>query len=144
MEPFQLFKWIDLHIYALILTFYCRVDCTPKDIHQEPKGIVFVSQLLLLFQNCKFCFTTNPTTDLSQTGTMITVSSTCNACKQTYVWKSQPYLLGLFAAGNLLLSFAILKAGGSVTKVLNIFKNMGILAYRKGTFYNHQKYPGLD
>jgi hypothetical protein len=40
---------------------------------------------------------------------------------QTYVWTSQPYLLGLFAAGNLLLSFAILTAGGSVTKVLNIF-----------------------
>ena len=59
---------------------------------------------------------------------------------QTYVWKSQPYLLGLFAAGNLLLSFAILTAGGSFTKVLNIFKNMGILAYRKGTFYNHQRY----
>jgi hypothetical protein len=71
---------------------------------------------------------------------MITVSSRCNACKQTYVWKRQPYLLGLFAAGNLLLSFAILTAGGSVTKVLNIFKNMGILAYRKGTFYNHQRY----
>jgi hypothetical protein len=55
-------------------------------------------------------------------------------------WKRQPYLLGLFAAGNLLLSFAILTAGGSVTKVLNIFKNMGNLAYRKGTFYNHQRY----
>ena len=71
---------------------------------------------------------------------MITVSSTCNACKQTHVWKSQPYLLGLFSAGNLLLSFAILTAGGSVTKVLNIFKNMGILAYRKGKFCNHQRY----
>jgi hypothetical protein len=59
---------------------------------------------------------------------------------QTYVWKSQPYLLGLFSAGNLLLSFAILTAGGSVTNVLNIFKNMGILAYRKGTFYNDQRY----
>jgi hypothetical protein len=109
-------------MYALILTFYCRVDCTPKDIRQEPKGIVFLSQLLLLFQNCKFCFTPNPTTDVSQTGTMITVSSACNACKQTYVWKSLPYLLGLFAAGNLLLSFAILTAGGSVTKVLNILR----------------------
>ena len=60
--------------------------------------------------------------------------------QQLYVWKSQPYLLGCFAAGNLLLSFAILAAGGSVTKVLNIFKNMGILAYQKGTFYNHQRY----
>ena len=101
---------------------------------------MFVSHLLLLFQYCTFCFTPIATTDVTQTGTMITVSSTCNVCKQTYIWKSQTNLLGCFPAGNLLLSFAILTVGGSVTKVLNIFKNMGILAYQKGTFYKHQRY----
>ena len=121
------------------MSFYFRVDCSQTDILHEPKGIVFVSQLLLLFQNCKFCFALSPTNDVVQKGTMITMSSTCNACKQVHVWKSQPSLFGSFAAGNLLLSFAVLTAGGSITKIIKIFNIMGILVYQRETFFRHQR-----
>ena len=41
---------------------------------------------------------------ISQTGTMLSIMSKCSSCDGTYIWKSQPYLLGKFPAGNILLS----------------------------------------
>ena len=71
---------------------------------------------------------------------MVTVFSHCSGCSNTHTWKSQPNLLGLFPAGNLLLSFAVLCAGTSIGKVLLVFKHMGLLVYSKPTFYYHQKH----
>jgi len=109
-------------------------------VQQEPKGIVFLSKLLLLFQYCHLCFATSPHISVSQTGTMITIKTTCSMCQGSYVWQSQPYLLGRFPAGNLLLSFAILCAGASVYKVLLVFKHMGMLVYSQPTYYYHQRH----
>lgn len=99
-----------------------------------------MSNLLLLFQHCHFCFKKNPNISVSQHGTMISVESQCGHCSKTFKWSSQPYLFGRFPAGNILLSFAILCAGGSVRKVLNIFKTMGVLVYNESTFYYHQRH----
>ncbi|CAH3165336.1 unnamed protein product [Porites lobata] len=85
-----------------------RLDLQGKNIREEPKGIVFLSKLLLLFQFCHLCFFSKPKLSVSQTGTLLTVESFCRNCSQTKVWKSQPDLLGKFPAGNLLLSFAVL------------------------------------
>ncbi|CAH3182563.1 unnamed protein product [Porites lobata] len=85
-----------------------RLDLQGKNIREEPKGIVFLSKLLLLFQFCHLCFFSKPKLSVSQTGTLFTVESFCRNCSQTKVWKSQPDLLGKFPAGNLLLSFAVL------------------------------------
>ena len=41
--------------------------------------------------------------------------------------------------GNVLLSLAILMAGASISKVLLIFKHMGLSAYSARTFFFHQK-----
>ncbi|CAH3169872.1 unnamed protein product [Porites lobata] len=85
-----------------------RLDLQGKNIREEPKGIVFLSKLLLLFQFCHLCFFSKPKLSVSQIGTLLTVKSFCRNCSQTKVWKSQPDLLGKFPAGNLLLSFAVL------------------------------------
>ena len=89
-----------------------------KNVREEPKGIVFLSKLLLLFQFCHLCFFAKPKVAVTQTGTMLTIVSECSNCGETYTWRSQPDLLGKFPAGNLLLSFAVLCAGASLRKVV--------------------------
>ena len=43
------------------------------------------------------------------------------------------------AAGNFLLCFAILMAGGSASKVLNIFQHMGLGCVSLRSFFRYQK-----
>ena len=52
----------------------------------------------------------------------------------------QPDLLGRFPAGNPSLSFAVLCAGASVSKVLLVFPHMGLLVYHEPTYYYHQRH----
>ena len=92
-----------------------------KNEREEPKGIVFLSKLLLLFQYCHICFTPNPEVTALKTRTLLTIETKCNKCKEIFTCKSQPFLLGKFPAGNLLLSFAVLCAGASIKKVLLVF-----------------------
>ena len=70
---------------------------------------------------------------------MLTIVSKCSSCDGTYHWNSQPYLLGKFPAGNILLSFAIICAGATVGKVLLVFRHMGLLCYNEVTYYCHQR-----
>lgn len=77
---------------------------------------------------------------VTQTGTMLTIDTKCSNCKEVFTWKSQPFLLGKFLAGNLLLSLAVLCAGASIKKVLSLFKQMGILVYHEPTFNYHQRH----
>ena len=126
-------------LFSFSYTLYFSLDCK-GDVRQEPKGIVFLSQLLLLFQHCHYCLSSKPNISVAQTGTMMTVSSFCKSCRQTQIWKSQPYIFGRFPAGNILLSCAIICAGASVQKVLLVFKHMGLLVYHKPTYYYHQRH----
>lgn len=71
---------------------------------------------------------------------MLSIVSKCSSCDGTYIWKSQPYLLGKFPAGNILLSFAIICAGATVGKVLLVFRHMGLLCYNECTYYYHQRH----
>ena len=70
---------------------------------------------------------------------MLTIVSKCSSCDGTYNWNSQPFLLGKFPAGNILLSFAIICAGATVGKVLLVFRHMGLLCYNEATYYYHQR-----
>ena len=74
---------------------------------------------------------------------MLKVKTVCRnlLCpKRINVWKSQPEIAGTnIPAGNLLLCFAILVAGGSATKVLRVFSHMGLACLSLGTFFRHQK-----
>ncbi|XP_068759957.1 uncharacterized protein [Montipora capricornis] len=117
-----------------------RLHCEGKSCREEPKGIVFLSKLLLLFQYCHLCLARHPHLSVTQTGTMLSIVSKCSSCDGTYIWKSQPYLLGKFPAGNILLSFAIICAGATVGKVLLVFRHMELLCYNECTYYYHQRH----
>ena len=49
------------------------------------------------------------------------------------------WFLGKYPAGNLLLSFSVLVAGASISKVLLVSQHMGLTAYNIHTFIVHQK-----
>ena len=71
--------------------------------------------------------------------TMVTVTQSCSNCgPKPFVWRSQPLVLGRYPAGNILLSFAILMAGASVSKVLLVLRHMGISIYSARTYFVHQ------
>lgn len=132
----QFFKFGSDRVFSLSF----RLEIEGKDCREEPKGIVFLSKLMLLFQFCHLCRSPNPDVTTSQSGTMISVQTKCKECQQSSSWSSQPMLLGKFPAGNLLLSFAILCAGASVKKVLLVLKHINILVYNESTYYYHQKH----
>ena len=123
-----------------VLLFNLRLSHEGKNEREEPKGIVFLSQLLLLFQHCHRCFSSKPDVSVTRSRTMLTLESKCKLCNETITWKSQSHLLGKFPAGNILLSFGILSAGASTTKVLRVFKHMGLLGYNEVTYYYHQRH----
>ena len=85
----------------------------------------------------------NPLVEVKQFGTMAYVTTTCHneRCKKPQnIWKSQPTMPGtMIPAGNFLLSFAILVAGGSASKVIKIFETMGLACISLSTFFRHQR-----
>ncbi|KXJ17797.1 uncharacterized protein LOC110233295 [Exaiptasia diaphana] len=118
------------------------VHISDGNLRDEPKHIVFLSQLLLLFNVCHFCKSDNPLVTRRVIGTMVEVKSACTnlKCRKEYIWKSQPNFPGTrIAAGNLLLCFAILMAGGSISKVSQVFKHMGLSCISLATFFRHQR-----
>ncbi|XP_015776536.1 PREDICTED: uncharacterized protein LOC107354556 [Acropora digitifera] len=117
-----------------------RLNMQGKDVREEPKGIVFISKLLLLFRFCHLCFFPNPEVSMRQTGTMLTIEAKCCNCKEVFEWKSQPFILSKLPAGNLLMSLAVLCAGSSIKKILLVLKHMGVLAFHEPTFYYHQRH----
>ena len=123
-----------------ILYFTCRVE-PGKATHEEPKFIVFYSMLMSLFTMfCFKCKQNKPTVTMKSTGTMVTVYQNCFKCgEHAHKWRSQPLVLGKYPAGNLLLSFGVLMAGASISKVLLVFRHMGLSAYNVRTFFTHQK-----
>ena len=96
----------------------------------EPKFVVFVSQLLLLFNVCPSRNNPDPLVEVTRIGTMAKVATICTnqSCnKKQHTWNSQPDMSGTkIPAGNFLLSFAILISGGFASKVFLLFKHMGL------------------
>lgn len=120
-----------------------RVNQGESDLRKQPKFIVFLSQLLLLFQVCPTCSSKNPLVEVTQVGTMVEVTTSCgnSQCSQKErTWRSQPYVPGTkIPAGNFLLSFGILLCGGSASKVLRLFSHMGLQCISLSTFFRHQR-----
>ena len=135
-------------IPLLIQLFYSptfRLKVTGTNLRTEPKHIVFLTQLLLLFRFCHTCKTDNPALEARQVGTKAVITTTCSnpKCpKQVQTWHtcSQPDMPNsCIAAGNFLLCMAILLAGGSVTKVSHIFTHMGLGCVSLNTFFKYQR-----
>ena len=127
---------------SFLTLFFIRLptNSTSYDVREEPKVIVFIKQLLLLFKTCHLCSANEPSINVILRGTLVTITSSCTDCKQQFVWKSQPLMLDRYYAGNLLLSFSILCAGSSIRKTLLVFKHMGVCVYRESAFYRHQRH----
>ncbi|XP_015779716.1 PREDICTED: uncharacterized protein LOC107357590 [Acropora digitifera] len=78
---------------------------------------------------------------MRQNGTMVTVMQQCRKCKG-FFWNSQsymPHMWQLHPVGNILLSFAVLMGGASVSKVLLLFRHLGLCCYSPVTFFSHQR-----
>ena len=101
---------------------------------------MFYTQILALFSLiCFKCRGEGPKVSMQKNGTMVTVTQCCGNCgPNAFMWRSQPLVLGRYPAGNILLSFAILMAGASVSKVLLVLKHLGICIYSARTYFVHQ------
>ena len=58
---------------------------------------------------------------------------------ETIPMEKPTFILGRYPAGNILLSFATLMAGASISKVLLVFRYFGLAAYSPRTFFYHQR-----
>ena len=108
--------------------------------YNEQKFIVFFSMLLSLFTMvCFKCKKSKPAATMKQRGTMVIVSQHCPKCgENAFHWRSQPLIFGNYPAGNILLSFGVLMAEASISKILLVFRHMGLSAYCPRTFFVHQ------
>ena len=116
-----------LHVF-----FFCRVDSNTTDfMFNQPKFIVFYEMLLKVF--LLFCFNRNA----DKPG--VNDAKRYNGNCEGYVWMSQSYMPhGKYPVGNVLLSFAVLMAGASISKILLVFRHMGLCVYSARTFFAHQ------
>lgn len=116
------------------------------NIRSEPKHIVFLSQLLLLFQFCRSCKTDNPAVEITESGTNVKIKTSCQNvdCKKESTWHSHPFLPGTsIHAGNFLLPLAVVLSGGSAAKVVRILAHMGVGCISLRTFFRHQRVSKL-
>lgn len=113
------------------------------NLRQEPKFIVFLSQLLLLFKFCHYCKTDNPLVEARKAGTAVVITTNCpnpKCGRQQDVWRSQPLMPGSRVnAGDFLLCFSILVSGGSPSKVIHLFQQMGLSGISLTTYFEHQR-----
>ena len=130
-----LYNYISLHIFGLIHSIPLSSN---YNLRAEPKHIVFLSKLLLLFQLCHFCRTENkPKVTATENGTEVVIKAECTnpSCRKEFTWYSQPIMPGTkTAAGNFLLCMATLFSGGSFSRVAQIFQHMGLSCISLNTF----------
>nr|XP_054770487.1 uncharacterized protein LOC129278312 [Lytechinus pictus] len=70
-------------------------------------------------------------------GSQLKIIASCEECDFTSSWYSQPKVGNLFA-GNILLSAAVVLAGGSPTKIVKVFRHMNLMGISYATFMEHQ------
>ena len=111
---------------------------------KEPKFSVFWSSLqtMLSWIYCPSCNShevlTSQCSDGPNMGTLLRVQIFCESCGKSTNWKSQPFVND-YPAGNVLLRAAILFSGSICSKVLLLFKHMGLWTLEKTTFFRHQR-----
>ncbi|XP_044176759.1 uncharacterized protein LOC114964351 [Acropora millepora] len=115
------------------------------NLRTEPKFIVFLSKLLLLFNICPACKSEKPFVEISALGSMVEVTTRCHnpdCPSPRNTWQSQPQMTGTrmpaMPAGNFLLCFSVLLSGASPSKVVQVFKNMGLSCITLKTYFKHQ------
>ena len=137
---------IDIVVYILTKFFGHRdrlLTMEKDNLRSEPKHIVFLSQLLLLFSFCHSCKTDNPLVETREVGTKAVVTTICSnpKCpKKITTWHSQPMMPGTkISAGNFLLCMAVLLAGSSISKARQVFLHMGLGCVSLNTYFRYQR-----
>ena len=86
-----------MNVVKILLLFFNSINLTSA-IHRlslkntnhrtQPKHIVFLSHLLLLFKFCHICKADNRTVEKTEIGTEAVVKTTCNnpQCQKEYTW----------------------------------------------------------
>ena len=131
---------VSSHLVQDLVHYFSRVgQDTP--CYKEPTFIVFFSMLLSLFTMlCFKCKKSQPRATMKQMGITVIVSQHCTICSdKAFPWRSQPLIFGEYPAGNALLSFGVLMAGASISKVLLVMRHTGLCAYSARRFSVHQK-----
>ena len=103
---------------------------------KDRKFLVFESQLMQLFQQCHRCGL-EVKLETSIRGTLLVVNGTCPD-GHVLQWQSQPMVRGM-AAGNLLLSAAILLCGLTFTSIANLADVFNLAVFSERYFYRLQK-----
>ena len=129
----------------MVFGCYFYIDqVSKKTISDKNQSILYSYHSCCFFSSfAEKCKSENTLVETSEHGTMICVETHCGNPKclqRESVWQSQPHIEGTkTAAGNILLSFAILMAGASASKVLRVFSHMGMACHSLRQFYRHQK-----
>ena len=90
---------------------------------------------------CFKCRNCKPTVELIKNGTLVSVIQNCPKCgDEAFKWRSQPLIFTKYPAGNIALSFGVLMAGASISKILLVFRHMGVCATSARTYFLHQKH----
>ena len=111
-------------------------NVTVDDGIKDRKFIVFESQLMALFHRCHSCGQ-EVKLETSVIGTLLVVNGTCPDGHVLH-WQSQPMVRGM-AAGNLLLSAAILLCGLTFTGIANLADLLNLAMLSERRFYDLQR-----
>ena len=114
-----------------------------NDLRTLPKHIVFLSQLLLLFQSCHSCKADNPLIETREVGTNACVTTICSNLRcpeKTRTWYSQPLMPATkMYAGNFLLCMSTLLSRSSFSKVCQLCLHMGLGCVSVNTYSRYLK-----
>ncbi|XP_069110215.1 uncharacterized protein, partial [Argopecten irradians] len=110
----------------------------PSGPSGERKFIVCESNLMELFQVCRFCGNEAHGEIKHVMGTLVKIETVCASCTFPTYWYSQPFV-GAIPSVNLAMSASILFSGAIPTKALRMFQFMNISHVSKETFMLHQK-----
>ena len=135
-EPKFLVFYSRLLALFSLFCFNCKED--NSNVKRKSNGT-----MVTVCQDCKNCGSNckedNSNVKRKSNGTMVTVCLDCKSCGSNgFQWRSQSLVLGRYPAGNILLSYVIRMAGGSVAKVLLVCRHIGLAVYSVRTFFVYQ------
>ena len=111
-------------------------DSKPVNPQNVVKYLVFKEQLDKLLKRCPECGAAVRKKHTSTQGTMLLATLKC-INGHAHTWNSQPVIKGM-AAGNLLMSSAILLSGATFTKIATLAEILGLCFFSEKTFCSIQ------
>ena len=112
-------------------------DDNSQTLPKQKKFIVFENELLKLFKFCQQCGSPTDTTTMIQHGSIVTVKTSCMSGHMV-TWKSQPQVKGT-AAGNLLITAAIVFSGNTYKHAADFAKQLNLQFISSSYYYKIQR-----